>query len=212
MAEKAETPDYLKPYFRAISRHGASIRGLLWASDETQTVRFDALQRALVKGWHVGGMRGRTVLDVGCGRGDLLLWARQQNIAPAEYIGVDASAELLSAARERCGPAGLFIEADVVARPAVMFTGSEVVAVSGTLNTLAAGDFVSVLGRLMDAAAEVLVFNFLSSAERAAGKYLTWHGLEEVEKVVARHGGEVMTVLSDYLDGDTTMLVKPRTD
>ena len=62
MRDPNPDPPYLAPYLRAAERHGAGFDTLLWASPRTQEVRFDALRRAAPVG-------GRTVLDVGCGRG-----------------------------------------------------------------------------------------------------------------------------------------------
>ncbi len=206
----ANPPEYMQPYLKALARHGASLKSLLWASDATQAARFDALQRALVSGWRSEGMKGRTLLDVGCGRGDLLLWLARQKLAPSEYIGLDAAEGLLASAKDRCKkvtPVPRFILADIVVRPQALFTGSEVVAVSGTLNTLSREMFAAVLGRLVDAAAEVLVFNFLSSAERSAASHLNWYPPDQVRHIVGANGGAVVAELSDYLDGDTTMAV-----
>ena len=55
---------YLSPYLRAATLYGDGFGSLLWASPETQAVRFDAIQR-------LGDLGGKSVLDVGCGRADL---------------------------------------------------------------------------------------------------------------------------------------------
>src|SRR3954447_15191682 len=55
---------YLTPYLRAAAFYRDGFGSLLWASPETQAVRFEAIQR-------LAHLDGKSVLDVGCGRADL---------------------------------------------------------------------------------------------------------------------------------------------
>src|SRR6478609_9254385 len=64
-AQMSEVPPYLLPYHRAARTHGSSFSSLLWASESTQRIRFEILQRAV-------DFTGRTICDAGCGRADLL--------------------------------------------------------------------------------------------------------------------------------------------
>src|SRR5215213_2125323 len=74
-------PAYLSPYLKAASRHGAGFSSLLWASPQTQAVRFAALTRIV-------DLNGKSLLDVGCGRADLLDFLLAQNVRPAHYVGL----------------------------------------------------------------------------------------------------------------------------
>ena len=196
MDDKAE---YLAPYRAAARRHGAGFGSLLWASQWTQAVRFEALARA-------ASFEGRRVLDVGCGRGDLLDFLDSQGIGVASYVGIEGVAELAGAARRKERAGVQIIEADFVAEPHRMFVGAQVVAISGALNTMGADEFYRTIRRAYEAASEVLVFNFLCSERLAGAPYLAWHRVEEVVGVVGTMSGEVR-VVEDYLEGDCTVAV-----
>src|SRR5207244_3330176 len=85
---------YLEPYRKAASLHGEQFGSLLWASPRTQAARFDAICR-------LAQMRGKKVLDVGCGRGDLMDFMISREMAPAEYVGIEAVDELVGAAMRK---------------------------------------------------------------------------------------------------------------
>ena len=70
---------YLQPYLKAAERHGAGFGSLLWASPETQAARFGAIER-------LGRLHGKSVLDVGCGRADLLVYLLSRGVRPADVM------------------------------------------------------------------------------------------------------------------------------
>jgi SAM-dependent methyltransferase len=173
---------------------------LLWATPQTQAARFDAICR-------LEKLHDRTVLDAGCGRADLLDYLAARNITPADYIGIEAVGELVAVAQKKQRPHARIMEADFVEKPASLFVGAEVVVISGALNTLDTPTFYTTIRRAFDAAAEALVFNFLDSPSLAAASYLTWHTREEVVDF-ARSLSREVRVLSDYLDGDSTIAIR----
>jgi SAM-dependent methyltransferase len=191
--------EYLEPYRAAARRHGAGFGSLLWASQRTQALRFDAMERIVE-------FAGRRVLDVGCGRGDLLDFLDERGVRVESYVGIEGVAELAGAARAKEREGVQVIEADFVAEPHRMFVGAQVVAISGALNTMGADAFYRTLRRAYEAASEALVFNFLSSERLAGASYLAWHPVEEVLGVVGTLSERVM-VLDDYLLGDCTVAV-----
>jgi SAM-dependent methyltransferase len=198
-------PGYLAPYLRAAEVYGSAFRSLLWASPDTQAARFDAICRAV-------DLTGAAVLDVGCGRADLLEFLRRRGVAVAEYLGIEAVRDLASAAEVKAlassTPASI-IRADFVREPARLFVGADVVVFSGSLNTADDATFYGTLLRAYDAAAETLVFNFLSTPALAAADYLSWRARGDVVSFVNGLGGE-LRVLEDYLPGDCTIaVVKP---
>jgi len=193
----SEQPAYLQPYASATQRHAGGFHSLLWASPTTQASRFDAICRLEFLG-------NRTILDVGCGRADLVDYLASRNIAPADYTGIEAVPELLEAARRKESRRVRVIADDFVAKPASMFLGADLVIVSGALNTLDTPTFYTTIRRAFDAAAEALVFNFLDSPLLAAASYLTWHQRDDVVRF-ARTLSRDARILSDYLDGDSTI-------
>jgi len=75
-------------YDRQVRRFGDDVRTLDWGSRRTQRLRFDVLTAGLVG-------PGRSILDVGCGLGDLA------DVLPPEvdYLGVDIAAAMIETAR-----------------------------------------------------------------------------------------------------------------
>jgi SAM-dependent methyltransferase len=203
MDPAATDPPYLAPYLCAARAHGAGFGSLLWASPSTQAARFEAIAR-------IHPLEGKSLLDVGCGRADLLDFLRARGVRPADYIGIEAVDELADAAARKQAPGVRIISADFVREPARMFVGADVVIFSGSLNTANDEVFYATLSRAYDAAAEALVFNYLCSPMLAGMTYLAWRRPEEVLRFArGLKGGEVRT-LEDYLEGDCTVaVVKP---
>jgi hypothetical protein len=203
MDSAATDPPYLAPYRRAARAHGAGFGSLLWASPSTQAARFDAIAR-------IYPLEGKSLLDVGCGRADLLDFLRARGVRPSDYVGIEAVDELAEAAGRKQAADVRINCADFVQEPARMFVGADVVIFSGSLNTADDGVFYSTLRRAYDAAAAALVFNYLCSPMLAGMSYLAWRRPEAVLRFARGLGdGEVRT-LEDYLDGDCTVAVVKR--
>lgn len=193
---------YLQPYFDAARRHGGGFGSLLWASPDTQQLRFDAFARLVA-------FTGASVLDVGCGRADLLDFLIATGQAPAEYIGIEGVPALAEAAEGR----GIRIaRADFIAEPQCLFTGSDIIAISGALNTCEDEAFYGTIKRAFDATARHVVFNFLSSTYLAAARHLYWRKTEEVQRFCRNILSTTPVQLADYLEGDTTFLLTKQHD
>jgi len=76
-----------------IAEHGHEhCRALGWVDDYSQTVRFEAMAR-------IADLHGNSVLDAGCGYGDLCAYLKNYN----HYTGVEQIPELLDEAERRYG-------------------------------------------------------------------------------------------------------------
>ena len=199
-----EQPTYLQPYSRAVKRHGPDFRALLWASRRTQEQRFEALA-------HVADPTGLTVLDLGCGRADLLDFLINRGTAPRKYIGLEGVRELAEAAENKNVNGSRIIIADFIREPRRMQVGADVIYCSGALNTIETDDFYLTIRSAFAAAKRVLAFNFLSSSLLAGTNYLRWHNPREVLKFcrtltsdIVRHEG--------YIDGDCTIAMRKEHD
>ena len=199
-----DTPHYLQPYLDAASRYGGGFGSLLWASRTTQETRFDAMTRLC-------NLRGKSMLDVGCGRGDLLDYLLRRGIQLDHYTGIEAVPELAGAAACKNHPRCLIIPCDFITEPARLFTGADVIYFSGSLNTLEPRAFYETLRLAHQAAVESVVFNFLSSPHLAAADYLNWYPTENVLQFADELGGQV-TTLEDYLVGDCTIHLRKAVD
>lgn len=190
---------YLLPYRRAAGRHGADFPSLLWASPHTQAARFDAIRR-------LANPHGRSLLDVGCGRADLLAFLLERGVRPVDYVGIEAVEALAAAAEVQCRrlKGSSVVRADFVRDPLRMFVAADVVAFSGSLNTLEDDAFYATLRRAFDAAAGLLVFNFLCGSYLAGADYLRWRRPADVIAFAKQLTPDVRT-LDDYLHGDFTV-------
>jgi hypothetical protein len=198
-----DVPEYLAPYLSAAKRYGGGFGSLLWASPRTQALRFDALIRAVGS----EAIRGRRVLDVGCGRADLLDHLRRRDVFPHEYIGIEGVAELADAAERKGYLNATIVRGDFVRQPSLLReAAADVVVISGSLNTMEAGPFYRSIKSAFDAAGEALAFNFLCSTELSAAAHLAWHRIADV-RAFARTLSKNVTVWEDYLAGDATVAI-----
>ncbi len=196
----AAVPFYLYPYHEARQQGVKGVPALLWSSREGQRVRFEAIARSCP-------LAGKKILDVGCGRADLLGYLLENGIVPAYYVGMDMIPEALRAARRKRYPRCELLAADFVREPEKLQVGADVVAFSGSLNTLTRPRFYRTLRDAWAAAGEALVFNFLSSRNWAGEDWLTWHRRRTVLAFCRSLGGEPRFDES-YLEGDCTIAVR----
>ena len=94
-------------YADKVRRYGFDHRGLGFRTQTSQQKRFDA---ALA----VGELDGASVLDVGCGFGDLLAYLGERGIRPRQYVGLDVCEPMVSRCRERF-PGHEFVVGDALA-------------------------------------------------------------------------------------------------
>lgn len=95
MVKKEYWRKMIKRYKKALQRHGSSIRALKWKSESAMLVRHEELLKDL-------DMKDKTLLDVGCGFGDILnnpkLSTPNQKL---NYLGVDIIKEFVEIARKK---------------------------------------------------------------------------------------------------------------
>lgn len=194
-------PFYLYPY-HAARLHGAKgFDALLWASPEGQRRRFEAIARSFP-------LAERRILDVGCGRADLMGYLLESGILPAHYMGLDMIPESLRAARRRKYPrCEILPPGDFVKEPERLHVGADVVIFSGTLNTLTRPKFYRALTAAWAAAGQCLIFNFLNSHSWCGEDWLYWHRRKSVLAFCRSLGGEARFDES-YLEGDCTIAVR----
>jgi hypothetical protein len=195
---------YLKPYMRAAEKHAGGFGSLLWASERSQQQRFDAICRAYE-------LNGKSILDAGCGRADLMGYLIDHSIHPADYVGLEAVDALADQAESRSYPQARIVRGDFVREPAKLFVGADVIVFSGSLNTLPPDAFYRTLRRAFEATAEAVVFNFLCSTALAGQDYLVWHRTEQVLAFIDTLGRET-EMLCDYLPGDCTIALVKQDD
>jgi SAM-dependent methyltransferase len=144
-------------YRKLLETHGSSYLALNWGSEQSQMLRFSVLSE-------VGKLAGHSVLDVGCGLGDLAGWLEHQQI-DTEYVGLDLTDSLVVGARQRFP--GKRFEIGSIADPQILANEKfDFVVASGIFATYATGGapwMERALSRMWELARHAVAFNSLSS-------------------------------------------------
>jgi SAM-dependent methyltransferase len=154
-------------YRKLMEIHGSSYLALNWGSEQGQMLRFSVLSE-------VGNLAGRSVLDVGCGLGDLAGWLERQQI-DTEYVGIDLTDKLVEGARRRF-PSKRFVNGSITDPEVLKDEKFDFVVASGMFYTYRNGgqDWLEhAVTRMWQMAGRGVSFNSLSSwaPERDAGEF-----------------------------------------
>jgi len=160
-------------YNQLASSHGDSIQSVGWYSTETQELRFLMLSM-------VGDLQEATVLDVGCGKGDLYHFLDQIGTR-VTYEGIDLSAELVALAK-KAYPQANIKEADFLQlEPSPR---ADYVLCSGAMSLKHPDQttyYQNFIKKMFDSAEEAVAFNMLSSFAPEAVKESRFHYYDPVE-------------------------------
>ena len=184
-----------------IATFGDGTAGALgWKEPASQTVRFEVIADAV-------DFRGRSVLDVGCGHGDLCGFLRSR-FDDVTYVGLEQVPEFVQVARDRYGavPNTWFHCGDAMTAglPRV-----DCVVASGTMNYRCEDPAFhhELIRRLYSAAEEVLVFNVLIADRFPEHSLLRGHDPEAVGSF-CREISDSVDVIQGYADDDVTFCVR----
>lgn len=144
-------------YRGALARHGNNAEGVHWASTRTQQLRFAALRRFLPQ-----DLSAVSLVDVGCGFGDLFVFLRERRELPFSYVGIDVVAPMVEEAVARTGRRILHCDALQDELP-----GADYYVCSGAMNTLTRDESELFIRRCFSAAKQGFVFNVLKGRQRA---------------------------------------------
>jgi len=118
--EKKET---IRRYEERLEKYGASVKTMGWRDREQQNMRFVILSE-------IGDLTNHSVLDVGCGFGDLYGFLEQKGLH-VQYTGYDISSKLIKIAQKR-HPEATFEVKDILEESSV--NEFDYVVSSGVLN------------------------------------------------------------------------------
>lgn len=171
-----------------------------WASPAHQHIRFDVLIDHVPLG-------GKSILDVGCGVGDLLGHLKTRQI-DCQYHGVDLLEEMTMQARKRY-PTGRFETLDIFADPAPLPAEAfDVVFASGTFNLhLDNHDafLVHAVHRMLMLSRDVVAFNLLHTRMPDQCDYCVYFDPAHVLDLLANEPCTIR-VIDDYLPNDFTLI------
>ena len=198
MSRRAAIRKHYEPRLSACSEH---FDMLDWADAASQLARFEVLARQV-------DLRNKSLLDVGCGLGDLWGFLRDRRLR-VDYTGVDILERMVQTAREAY-PDGRFVAADV-------FAGGldpkrfDVTFCSGVFNLNLGNNrqfLQAALSRLLELTGEVVVFNLLHERTPRRYDHCFYYNPADVSQLV-RGLGCHSQIVDDYLPNDFTILCRP---
>lgn len=181
-------------YEGALETYGTDPRSVHWASEESQKIRFEVLNK-------IADLNGKRVLDVGCGLGDLYKFFITKEI-PVEYAGIDIVPIFVARAQERF-PDATFRVADIFS----VNEQYDYVLASGALNFAVVDSkeyYFSMIKKMLECAASGLAFNMLNKAEHSNDETYVSYDIDEVVAYCKTLTDKVV-VLADYLPWDFTI-------
>jgi SAM-dependent methyltransferase len=185
-------------YDPELARCGANAEGLHYHSEASQRTRFRVLRELLPP-----DLSAVSLVDIGCGFGDLLLYLREQNEEPGGYIGIDLHERMVEIAGERT--AADIRLGDVLSDE---LPAADWYVCSGALNNLTRDETRHAVERCYNAADHGMVFNLLHGADRS--RTFNYRQPAEVEAWGSDLGAEV-TIIDGYLHRDfSAALARPR--
>lgn len=176
-----------------------SVRALGWTNEESQKRRFAALME-------VGDLNGSSLLDIGCGHGDLKAYL-DKRFHGFSYIGVDQMPEFIAEARCLYGqrPNCYFCQTDFTIQD---LPHVDYVFASGVLSYRSKEKdcYFSMIEKMFEAADKALAFNMLDLARFPHHEFLLGHAPEKVLAFCQTLSPEVR-LIKGYLEDDFTVLM-----
>ena len=198
-SDEAEDSANIRLYSEQLQSHGTNVCALGWSSERTQQKRFEVLASLL-------RLENASVLDVGCGFGDLFHWLKCRGFG-GSYTGVDLTGDMVGAAREKY-PAARFVHGNILGDRLFDARQFEYVVASGIFTFRVGGgvDYVYKMAhRMFDLSSEGIGFNCLSAwGENTEADELTVVP-EELLAVCRQKITPWLTLRHDYHPGDFTV-------
>jgi len=197
LIEKATVMHYHRHRI-AECRHG-SIESLGWRSATSQLARYEVLAK-------VGDLNGVSILDIGCGHGDLKAFL-DLHYSDFDYIGIDQMPEFITEARIRYDgdSRAVFYQTDfsTAELPQV-----DVVIASGALGYRCKNDhfYTDMICKLYNSARIALAFNMLDKSIFPQHDLLIGHDRDEI-LALCRALSPRVECLNGYLEDDFTVFM-----
>ena len=180
-------------YTAAIKKHGSSPKGVHWNSKHSQEKRFEVLLSCIDDDAY-------SLVDAGCGFGDLHSYLQDKSVNISNYTGLDLSPSMVEIARENTGCE--IIECDITRD---RLPEADYYACSGSMNILSRFATFLFIRNCYEACSKGFVFNLLLGADDS----LVYNHFypEELQGLFDELGAEVV-VKTGYLEHDFTVFLK----
>lgn len=173
-------------YEAAYQEHGRSVHALNWSSKKVADKRLHVLLEIMEPTEHHTHEK-LSILDVGCGFGDLLNYPGIASWMDS-YLGIDNNSDFINIAHNRFGKLGNvnFWHADFMeCNPAK----KDLVIANGTLAFYNLPSIYDMVGKMWEATGKMLAFNFTRNDDV---------GLKEIEHLLQYVGIRRFTVRCDF--------------
>lgn len=177
-------------YHASIAEYGLDARGVHWHSTYAQEIRFDQLLALLPS-------NVQSIVDAGCGFGDLYWYMSDQQRASMEYVGLDALEVMVHEAQIRT--AKTIYQCDILND--LLPTGDFYLC-SGALNILTRYEAHRFIRRCYDASDRGIIFNFLEGEDTS--KTYNYFQVNQIE-ALGRHLGARLKFRTGYYKDDCTV-------
>lgn len=181
--------DNQKFYYSGISEHGFSPEGLRWHSRQSQEVRFHQLVSLLP-------LDTASIVDAGCGFGDLYLYLQTMGKNSIHYTGLDSLEIMVREASSRTGQS--IHQCDILSDPLIE---GEFYLCSGALNILTHDEGYRFIERCFNASSRGIIFNFLEGNRQS--KTFNYLQAARIEKLGKRLDARIV-FRRHYYDNDCT--------
>jgi len=195
---KSRNNEMFRRRFRGRGQSGGNI---FWSSDRAQSERFNALLK-------IGDLQDKTILDVGCGYGDLYQFLLDKGIRVASYTGYDIVPEILEIAKQK-HPEVVFKQIDItkdgVDEKFDYVFGSGIFAIESDNWT---AYMLEMVEKMFDLCNNGVGVNYLSNKTALKSNELHYSSPEEtildIKKKIIGHS---ISALDDYLFDDYTIFI-----
>lgn len=195
----------IKTYYDNNYAKGLPEYGILgWESEEAQRLRFDMLLS------HVE-LEGKSLLDVGCGTGNLLEYLNDKSIG-VSYTGVDILEEMVERAKGK-KLTGEFYHADIFKNNFFEDNTFDVIYSSGIFNLNLGNNkefLAEALKLFLKLSRETVVFNLLHYKSPDREDTYFYFRPDEVKNIVARFSDALKSaeIVETYLKNDFTVILR----
>lgn len=197
LIEKATVMHYHR--HRIAQYQPGTVESLGWRNAHSQQLRFQTLIK-------IGDLNGRSILDVGCGYGDLKAFL-DLHFSGFDYIGIDQMPEFIAEARKRYEgiERTAFYQTDF---SAAELPQVDYVIASGVLGYRCKDEnfYTGMIGKLYNSARIALAFNMLDKSRFPQHDLLVGHDRQEI-LMLCRVLSPRVECFSDYLEDDFTIFM-----
>jgi cyclopropane fatty-acyl-phospholipid synthase-like methyltransferase len=182
-------------YNASIQKYGLQAKGVHWNSKESQYDRFKVLID------FIPDIMSSSIVDAGCGFGDLYIYLNKQVLLPQKYVGIDCEEKMVEIAQLR-------IKQDIMLKDILEddIPRSDYYVSSGALNILTNEETFMFIEKCFNHCEKGFVFNMLNITEDMKEDVYNHHNPENV-LAFCKKLNKKNDIKIGYLDNDFTIFM-----